>query len=60
MTGSDISISAKKDTTALKVSLCASHTSEIKGPDLSQSNTSNTAKHGNSVIIYTLIKINNA
>lgn len=56
MTGSDISISAKKDTTALKVSLCALHTSEIKGPDLSQNNTSNTPKHRNVAILYTLIK----
>lgn len=36
MTSADISISATKDTTALKVSRCAVCTSEIKSRDLSQ------------------------
>ena len=36
MTSSDISISATKDTTALKVSRYAVYTSQIKSPDLSQ------------------------
>lgn len=36
MTSADISISVIKDTTVLKVSLCAVYKSEIKSPDLSQ------------------------
>lgn len=36
MTSSDISISVRKDTTALKVSRCAVCTAQIKSPDLSQ------------------------